>query len=285
MTVINNTFKENIAHTNPGLKISYSGINIIYIYIYIEYESILSTNPTTAKISAIDNKFSYNFGIEGGPIFIEAKGVFTEIKNLTMESNIIFHKGASVYLNFDSQIESIISIENITFKNCYGSEMGCIIAYSSENLLFNFLQIRDIYLNIIEVSWLTAFEKHFNNLSYIKEKYSYSIFKYNQSPNPECMAYPNNYFKFEGVSTEVINFQLLDTDVTFNESCLSTTEILTFPSFFLYSNIKLAAFGKSISHINKSNEDNDILSNLLTALPDSDENCIYDQIIIKSKVT
>ena len=201
-----------------------------------------------------------------------------------MESNIIFHKGASIFLDFDSKFESKVSIENITFVNCYGSEMSCIIAFSQETLIFHFLQLQDIYLNITQVNWLTAFQEHFNNLDYVNEIYSDSISKYSYYNNSECMGYPKNYFEFNGVSTEVINFQLHDTNLKFNESCLSHQDILTFPSFFLYSNIKLAAFGKSIAHINKSNENNDILFKRLTILPDLNEICIYDQISIKSKL-
>ena len=195
-----------------------------------------------------------------------------------MESNIIL-TGASIYLDFVSKLGSKVSIENITFINCYGQYMGCIYAFTKEKMNLHFLQIKDIYLHITQVNWLTAFQEHFNNLSEVNKKYSDSISKYSQSSNSECMGYILNYFEFKRVTTEVLNFQLLDTNVEFNEYCIP--DMITFPSFFLYYNINLASFGQSIVYIQKDN----ISPTILTTLPDPTKNCIYDQITLKSKVT
>ena len=222
-----------------------------------------------------DNEFSYNFGLNKGVLYIES---FLQsrimIINNKFKSNIAAKSGAVVEIIYGNQGDSEVILQNTSFENCYGKEIGCLAANTEEQNLTQSLQIINITYIFSSLNWTEDYTKL---LQYQPEYWTTKLIQDISDIFPECEAYPEWYFYFEIIPTMITNFQFHNNAIQVNSLCVLAMH--SFPNIVKYDKLNKGSFGKA----NLNLTDTNIHSQISSIPGDSIENCDYNGFSAKGK--
>ena len=230
-----------------------------------------------------NNKFYYNFGKNGGPLYIESPPLTNiSIVNTVLENNAAILSKGCFSIMFSDVSKSKIEIQNTTFVNCYSSDHGCLDAKTNDYTLNQVLEIDNMTFTFTKPNWKTNYENYYTEEGKI---WTDEFPQHTADIYPKCFGYSTDYFYFEEVPTKITNFVFSNTNLELNSACIS--DLTEYPKIVTYSKINKGSFGKADLTLQDLGEiDPDGSINIFSMISDVPGNlpadCSYDQIYAQS---
>ena len=239
-------------------------MSISYVETYVQ--------AGVVELKLKDNKFLYNVGGRGGPLYIDDVMENIVIENSLFWNNLVLYGLSTLTIEVDelSPKNTYIKFISTTFINCYGTTIGCI--YGSSSLESNvILEFNGLNLTISNTNWLTEYVQYYENKSLIWPP----SFLPNEELN-ECRLVPVRYFKWDHISTNIKDFRFENNILQINSNCLQGGQL--FKSIFVYYKVNVATFGRMTNDLFnlKANTKNEDILDSITNMSYQADTCTYD---------
>ena len=230
-----------------------------------------------------DNKFYYNFGLNGGPLYIESLPLINiSITNTELENNAAILSQGCLTIIFLDISKSKIEIQNITFVNCYSSDHGCLEAKTKDHSLNQVLEIDNMTFTFTLPNWKINYQNYYTDQG---KSWENDFPQHTANIYPKCFGYSSHYFYFQEIPTKITNFAFSNATLLLNSTCIS--DLSEYPTLVTYSKLNKGSFGNTnvaLQSLQEIHSDGSItifntLSNVPGILPTI---CSYDQIYAQS---